>query len=262
MCSARRRGSTFIELLVLLGIIAVLVAILVPMFLNAHHRSARFKCTNNLREIGRAMQTYASEHKGRLPSTRPSNGYYVRPDVSNSGALAPDPFGPDGPTLNNVPAAIFLLVREQRVPAWRFNCPGTRTVADNFAGGPSQERSNFTTIKGNLSYAMQNPYPNDAALAAGFKWALPLPPNYPLMADMGPAMAPIPLRGSSAAVPTGNSPNHEKRGQNVLYADFSVDFRLTPLAGVNDDHIYLTRNFKVLESPQDANDSILLPADY
>jgi prepilin-type processing-associated H-X9-DG protein len=73
------------------------------------------------------------------------------------------------------------------------------------------------------------------------------------MADIGPTTV-----GKLPAA-NANSPNHDGLGQNVLYADGSVEFRTTPLAGVEDDHIYRTRLNSIFDSPQDATDSILLP---
>src|SRR6266446_7560875 len=104
------RATVFIELLVIIAIIGMLIAILIPMFLSARQRSTRFKCQNNLREIGNAMFSYANSNHGRFPSTRPSADPIRKPDLSNSGYAATQPFAPDGPRPNNIPAAIFLLI--------------------------------------------------------------------------------------------------------------------------------------------------------
>jgi prepilin-type processing-associated H-X9-DG protein len=245
----------FIELLVIIAIIGMLIAILVPMFLSARQRSTRFKCQNNLREIGSAMFSYASANHGRFPSTRPSIDPIRKPDLSNSGYAATQPFAADGPGPNNIPAALFLLVRTEEVPAFRFICPAAEYAQpDTFGGKSPAERSNFSDVKLNLTYGMHNPYANDATVAAGFGWGPQwLKPNFPLLADMGPATLP------RLSLPSPNSPNHEGEGQNILYADGSVEFKTTPLAGVENDHIYRTRNNATLDSPQDPSDSILLP---
>ncbi len=248
------RATAFVELLVIIAIIGVLIAILIPMFLSARQRSTQFKCQNNLRELGRAMFSYATSNHGRFPSTRPSANPDRRPDVSNSGFAATQPFAPEGPGPNNVPAAMFLLIRTEEVSAYRFTCPASLAESDRFGGISPALRSNFSDVKLNLAYGMHNPYANDATLAAGFKWGPQwLPASFALMADMGPAPGPKFLPQS------GNSPNHDGEGQNVLYADGSVEFRTTPLAGVEQDHIYRTRLNSILDSPQDPTDSILLP---
>jgi prepilin-type processing-associated H-X9-DG protein len=58
---------TFIELLVALGIIAVLVALLLPAVQAGRESSRRSECTNRLRQIGLALHGYESAH-GSLPS--------------------------------------------------------------------------------------------------------------------------------------------------------------------------------------------------
>ena len=57
----------------------------------------------------------------------------------------------------------------------------------------------------------------------------------------------------------GNSNNHAKRGQNVLYRDGRVEFADNPFVGVDGDNIYTTKNNMILDYPVDADDSILLP---
>jgi type II secretory pathway pseudopilin PulG len=253
-----RRGSAFIEMLAVLGIIVMLAALLIPMFIHARAQSAQARCMNNLRQIGSAFASYATENKGHFPSTRPSTGSNVTPDISNSGFAAIEPFGPDGPVHNNVPAAAFLLLRAQDLSPSTFICPATTDPPDNLGDVPARQRSNFTNVRRNLSYGIQNPYASSAAVAAGFKWNNTLPAGFPLMADRGPDS---PTDSSADVTRLANSLNHEGRGQNVLYADGGVQWRLTPLAGLNDDHIYLTRGGRVLDSPGDASDSILLPTD-
>src|SRR5882762_9982403 len=145
------RGTAFIELLVIIAIIGMLIAILIPMFMSARQRSTRFKCQNNLRELGRAMFSYATNNHGRFPSTRPSTDGVRKPDLTNSGHAATQPFAIDGPAANNIPAAMFLLLRTEEVPAYRFVCPNTLKVPEQFSGDGPLQHSNFTDIKRNLT---------------------------------------------------------------------------------------------------------------
>lgn len=66
----RRRGFTLIELLVVIAIIAILAAILFPIFLRAKTSAARSTCINNLKQLSVAAQTYADLYNGYYPSTR------------------------------------------------------------------------------------------------------------------------------------------------------------------------------------------------
>jgi prepilin-type N-terminal cleavage/methylation domain-containing protein/prepilin-type processing-associated H-X9-DG protein len=58
-------GFTLVELLVVIGIIALLIAILLPALQQAREAGNSTACLSNMRQIGVAMQIYATENKGR-----------------------------------------------------------------------------------------------------------------------------------------------------------------------------------------------------
>ena len=62
-----RRSFTLLELLTVIGIIAVLAGVLLPSLGAAHERARRTQCGNNLRQIGLSLEAYTSGNRGWLP---------------------------------------------------------------------------------------------------------------------------------------------------------------------------------------------------
>jgi prepilin-type N-terminal cleavage/methylation domain-containing protein/prepilin-type processing-associated H-X9-DG protein len=68
--SKRNSAFTLVELLVVIGIIAVLIGILLPALSRAREQANRVKCESNIRQIMNGFVMYANENKGLLPAQR------------------------------------------------------------------------------------------------------------------------------------------------------------------------------------------------
>jgi prepilin-type N-terminal cleavage/methylation domain-containing protein/prepilin-type processing-associated H-X9-DG protein len=63
-----KAGFTLVELLVVIAVIALLAALLFPVFASARARARQTACLSNLSQIGRAALMYAGDYDERLPS--------------------------------------------------------------------------------------------------------------------------------------------------------------------------------------------------
>jgi prepilin-type N-terminal cleavage/methylation domain-containing protein len=66
-CSAPRRAFTLVELLVVIGIIAVLISVLLPALSGARRQASLVQCSSNMRQVTMALLMYIQDNKGHLP---------------------------------------------------------------------------------------------------------------------------------------------------------------------------------------------------
>src|ERR687884_230020 len=69
----RKRGFTLIELLVVIAIIAILAAILFPVFAQARDKARSASCLSNLKQMGTAWMMYTQDYDEMFPSSCPGD---------------------------------------------------------------------------------------------------------------------------------------------------------------------------------------------
>src|SRR5687768_17278661 len=72
-------GFTLIELLVVIAIIALLAAILFPVFARARENARRTSCLSNMKQIGLGVMQYTQDYDEELPPSRNTVSGKVRP---------------------------------------------------------------------------------------------------------------------------------------------------------------------------------------
>jgi len=108
----KRKGFTLIELLVVIAIIAILAAILFPVFAKAREKARQATCLSNLKELGLSTLMYVQDYDEMYPTTWFDWPYgrltYVVPYVKNTGIMkCPD--DPLTPIAAGYPAVSYAI---------------------------------------------------------------------------------------------------------------------------------------------------------
>lgn len=163
----RRRGFTLVELLVVIGIIAMLISILLPTLGRARAAAQAIKCESNIRQLGLTMIMYANENKGIFPVD--SDWRYTNSD----GDRFARPFGWwDDPSIwinaacnyayhksyyrmiLDAAAGTTVLPNNRVGASSLFVCPGSIDAGPSTANA-AEVANNYLQV-----YAFPNPIPN------------------------------------------------------------------------------------------------------
>ena len=238
----RRKCFTLVELLVVIGIIAVLMAILLPALSAVKRVAQRVVCGSNLAGIGKAMLLYANDQEGDFPRGGGSASLWGNNGTINDW-LAQDgtQYGTPPGRSATITCSLYLLIKYADVTPAQFVCRGdigtkefklsdvTATlpatideVSDVWDFGDTAAMGN-TNFPGNRnSYSYHDPYENTTLTP---RQSFPLgsysDPASPLMADRNPhfdknAKAYIDGKGAPAE---GAAPIWDTTKTPPVYAD-------------------------------------------
>jgi prepilin-type N-terminal cleavage/methylation domain-containing protein len=214
--SQRVGGFTLVELLVVIGIIALLISILLPSLSKAREQGKRITCLSNLRSFGQLLQMYANEHKGRVPlgyASQKHAGYMVH----QSGNFAVLGNLWESGHLRNGPGAYFCPNQEDL--RWQYNSsenpwpppvPSGRLCRLGMTVRPAVQFTNTHPVSSN----------NDAILYRG---------KFPLISAFKEKAIAAEMFGEPVNATVAVLPTVLRHGKfiNVLYSDNSASAILT-----------------------------------
>jgi prepilin-type N-terminal cleavage/methylation domain-containing protein/prepilin-type processing-associated H-X9-DG protein len=251
--TTRRRGFTLIELLVVIAIIAILAAILFPIFTRAKEQGRVTSCASNLRQIHSAFVMYCDHWNGVIPNSLPINFYARFERPGQPICIDPGQIG----SSNNPTRQIHFLLAEyvtgkpvnpmSAYDTFRvFQCPSDAAVLPLDGGGrfktdsPLYERAVYPKFGSSYQWRLghEDPYdgntsPDGRKLKGTYLLSGKPLSSFPRPSQIGAARDALPFHMHSVTP----ARRYADKGYDVLLED--------PNAGGNvmylDGHVKFTR---------------------
>ncbi len=269
----KRKGFTLVELLVVIAIIALLMSILMPALARVRGLAQQVVCGSHLASIGKAMMMYANDFHDQYVRAGGANSTWGGTTGTAHWDATTEVLAYGTPPNNKatIGACLYYLVKYGDVAPKTFICGGDTGASEfklanylpnnlnpqdimlawDFGPWTGPDGTNYNILK-HYSYAYQYPF-----VRVGQPGYFPInslsDAGIVIMADRSPYMVltvdpiwndgthPYMYRGDGGTVETerwGNSPNHKRDGQNILFNDCHVSFEREPYCGFGGDNIY------------------------
>ncbi len=160
--SLRSRGFTLIELLVVIAIIAILAAILFPVFAKAREKARQITCASNLKQIGLGILQYSQDYDELMPRCGGAIGFadgtqympwstFITPYIKNGAGTSSVAQGGNVFKCPSNPSTSTAYAGE--AGAYQYSCDYVTNFNQSFGGPPG----NY--YKGNGAFGNQGPDP-------------------------------------------------------------------------------------------------------
>jgi len=195
----RKKGFTLIELLVVIAIIAILAAILFPVFARAREKARQSSCMSNLKQLGLALSAYTVDYDEKFVYD-----YYAYGTGISPGAILTSPLSWVAPTAP--------YIKNTQI----FRCPsgtGTNPLSYWSCGGLFRDRNGAAVALSSIISPAESVYLYDDLDGATRDTSV-----------FRPFWSNSTTYAASTSFSTTRKPPHNE-GINALYADGHVKFR-------------------------------------
>ncbi len=213
----RGRGLRLADLMSVAAVLLIGAAVIWPVLGAMREEGRRAICRANLGTTAAAMASYAGSYRDSLPMTNASLGGGQWWDVGSR----------DGHANS---ANLFTLVRDGFTSLASLACPGNPQAPRGECDRSARDWQRLEEV----SYSMQLVYGPQLRT-----WNAATP--QPVLADRSPVV--LQAIRNQPVDPLASTPNHQCRGQCILFTDGSVRWHVTPILG-NGDNIWLPRAFE------------------